>query len=179
MTTKPKIASSAITKKHNQSEWFLMYERLKKFKRISGHCNVPKRYTNDQRLGHWVHYQRTMYKKSNLAQERVSLLESLGFVWMERPSSCVYRGTLSWETRYEGTCYLDIYFKVLLSFAILFSLTCWLHPFFYFRTERIQKSPWALQSAAQLSFQSGTWSLGQVAKIQQNSSRQRRVVRSR
>ncbi|KAL7462929.1 hypothetical protein ACHAXS_003298 [Conticribra weissflogii] len=81
-----------------------MYNRLIIFKDIHGHCNVKKRYAEDQKLGHWVHYQRTQWKKNNLAAERIQLLEDIGFVWMERASATGTNrgGKCSWDTRYKG-----------------------------------------------------------------------------
>jgi hypothetical protein len=34
-------------------QWEAMYERLKEFKEVNGHCLVPKRCKEDPRLGTW------------------------------------------------------------------------------------------------------------------------------
>lgn len=90
-------------KKHNQKEWLQMFDRLATYKATHNNCNVPKRYTQDAKLGHWVHYQRTMYKVNKLAEERIELLEDIGFVWKERSNCSATRENCSWEDRYEGT----------------------------------------------------------------------------
>jgi hypothetical protein len=88
-------------KKHNQKEWLQMFDRLATYKATHSNCNVPKRYTQDAKLGHWVHYQRTMYKVNKLAEERIELLEDIGFVWKERSNCSATRENCSWEDRYE------------------------------------------------------------------------------
>ena len=95
--------TTEMAKKHNQKEWLVMYDRLKKFKETTGHCNVKKRYTCDRKLGHWVHYQRTLWKKSSLLENRINMLESIGFVWIERASATSPSGgKCSWDIRYIG-----------------------------------------------------------------------------
>lgn len=78
-----------------------MYEKLQAYKRENNTCNVPKRYQSDPKLGHWVHYQRTMCKAKKLSQERKDLLESIGFVWSERQTSKTSREQTSWDERFE------------------------------------------------------------------------------
>lgn len=40
--------------RYYQKQWDNMFDRLKAFKEINGHVNVPKRYPADIRLGTWV-----------------------------------------------------------------------------------------------------------------------------
>ncbi|KAG7356875.1 helicase domain protein [Nitzschia inconspicua] len=94
-------------KRYYDKQWDSMFDRLKAFKEVNGHCIVPKRYPADARLGTWVHTQRIQYrkltagtKKETLTEEEVNMmnscgeetayrltderrarLESLGFVW--------------------------------------------------------------------------------------------------
>ena len=89
-------------KKCKNREWFTIYEKLQEYKRDHNTSNVPNRYKSDQKLGHWVHYQRTMYKTDKLSQDRKDLLESIGFVWSERQASNRNREQISWEERFEG-----------------------------------------------------------------------------
>lgn len=64
----------------HESFWEEHFEKLKKFKKKYGHCNVPARWEKDKRLAHWVHEQRQRMRKKRIAPEKRKLLESLGFV---------------------------------------------------------------------------------------------------
>ncbi|CAJ1957843.1 unnamed protein product [Cylindrotheca closterium] len=78
--------------------WNQRYEDLKEFKRIHGHCNVPSKYAENPELGIWVGTQRTQYRlymkgresgnltTSNMNEDRMRALESLGFSWVQRLS---------------------------------------------------------------------------------------------
>lgn len=79
-----------------------MFEKLEAYKRGHNTCNVPKRYAKDPKLGHWVHYQRTMCKSKKLSQDRKDMLESIGFVWSERQTSSTSREQTSWDERFQG-----------------------------------------------------------------------------
>lgn len=69
--------------------WSDKFQQLKQYKSKHGHCKVPATYSTNQ-LGRWVRYQRVLYKKmlkrldTPLTQERIELLESIGFVWSLR-----------------------------------------------------------------------------------------------
>lgn len=43
-------------------DWDQYYEELKAFKARFGHCNVPRGYKENKKLGRWVDKQRTSYK---------------------------------------------------------------------------------------------------------------------
>jgi hypothetical protein len=55
--------------------------------KILGHCNVPKNYSENTTLAHWVANQRRQYKEheegkaSSMTAFRIQELESLGFEW--------------------------------------------------------------------------------------------------
>lgn len=63
------------------------FDELRKFREINGHCLVPRQYENNKALGMWVSMQRRRYKLklqgkgSTLADDHVSMLNSIGFVW--------------------------------------------------------------------------------------------------
>ena len=71
--------------------WHELYGELLKFKEAHGHCNVPKKYRENQRLGSWVDYQRTLYRQTKrpepegnpeaISAERIRLLEAVNFRW--------------------------------------------------------------------------------------------------
>uniref|UniRef100_A0A7S4S9N2 Helicase-associated domain-containing protein n=1 Tax=Ditylum brightwellii TaxID=49249 RepID=A0A7S4S9N2_9STRA len=91
------------------SKWLEMFEDLKKYKETHGHCSVPAKHPSTKRLALWVQTQRHYYsemkkgistpmtaertdllayrrmlngEKSNMTEERISLLSRLGFVWV-------------------------------------------------------------------------------------------------
>ena len=81
-----------------RDDWMKHFEELKLYKQEFGHCNVPARYPSNRRLGIWVSAQRQQYKilksaefeetkkqrPSSLTQERIELLNRLGFTWTIR-----------------------------------------------------------------------------------------------
>lgn len=89
-----------------RDDWQKHYEELKDYKNDNGNCNVPARYAKNRRLGIWVSAQRQQYKilkadstqgrSAALTQQRIDLLNDLGFTWAVRS-----RDTLgeSWSQR--------------------------------------------------------------------------------
>jgi DNA-binding transcriptional regulator YiaG len=61
-------------------------KELKAFKRRRGHCCVPYNYPLNPPLGRWVTNIRQKKKHGTLAEEKVHMLEALGFCW-ERQSA--------------------------------------------------------------------------------------------
>mmetsp|Transcript_4517 Transcript_4517/g.6831 ORF Transcript_4517/g.6831 Transcript_4517/m.6831 type:complete len:111 (+) Transcript_4517:558-890(+) len=67
-----------------------MFEELKEYKEIHGHCSVPARCSSNKRLANWVSKQRQVYydmkegRSSIMTAERVDMLNSLGFTWKLR-----------------------------------------------------------------------------------------------
>jgi hypothetical protein len=103
--------------------WDCMFNRLVDFKSKNGHCLVPKRYKDDNRLGTWVDTQRVQYKKmkkrlasqrsydegvvvgvSRLTDERIHRLEALGFVWSLRDDWQKHYDELIDYKREHGHC---------------------------------------------------------------------------
>jgi hypothetical protein len=75
-------------------------DRLKEladFRKIRGHCDVPKKYSGNAKLASWVTTQRKQYmlhvkgKPSHMTIPRIQALESLSFDW--KPSSSWGKGT--------------------------------------------------------------------------------------
>lgn len=64
-----------------ECEWQNMFRSMNEYKITYGNCNVPKRYNDDPDLGRWCQQQRVMYKRNLICMERISKLESIGFVW--------------------------------------------------------------------------------------------------
>ena len=68
-------------------KWIEHWKELKAYKEIHGNCMVPTHCRENPQLGRWVHTQRHQRrlqlrgKKSCMTDERVQLLDSLGFSW--------------------------------------------------------------------------------------------------
>ena len=71
----------------SENKWQKRLKELKRYKTENGHCLVPQKYPSNQQLANWVKQQRTHYrflqqgKYSSLTDERLFLLDSIGFVW--------------------------------------------------------------------------------------------------
>ncbi|GFH61788.1 hypothetical protein CTEN210_18264 [Chaetoceros tenuissimus] len=63
--------------------WNEKFEQLKLYKSKHGDCNVPKIYEENQSLGRWVHTQRQTYKQLKLSEERINMLNDIGFTWTD------------------------------------------------------------------------------------------------
>jgi hypothetical protein len=68
--------------------WEDRLSELADYHKIHGHCNVPKRYSENSKLGTWVATQRRNYrlhlegkKSTMMIALRIQALESLGFEW--------------------------------------------------------------------------------------------------
>lgn len=67
--------------------WSEKFEELCTFRRFHGHCHVPHHYNQNAGLAQWVKRQRYQYKlkldnkRSTLSDERVRLLNKIGFIW--------------------------------------------------------------------------------------------------
>ncbi|KAG7341784.1 helicase domain protein [Nitzschia inconspicua] len=67
--------------------WSEKFEELCLFRRENGHCHVPHHYEENQALAQWVKRQRYQYKlkhegkRSTLSDERIRLLNTIGFIW--------------------------------------------------------------------------------------------------
>jgi hypothetical protein len=72
-------------------EWGVAWEdrlsELADYHKIHGHCNVPRNYSENTKLGMWASTQRRNKrlhvegKKSSMTAFRIQALESLGFEW--------------------------------------------------------------------------------------------------
>jgi len=73
----------------HKAQWQERYQSLEMYQFANGHCNVPSDY-HDSSLSNWVKNQRRQYRlhqtghKNTLDQERVDLLNSIGFNWNPR-----------------------------------------------------------------------------------------------
>ena len=62
-----------------ESQWEQRYNELLDFKKEHGHCNVPKTYAKNRKLGAWVaNLKRRVGEQS---ESRIKKLNAIGFVW--------------------------------------------------------------------------------------------------
>jgi superfamily II DNA or RNA helicase len=79
--------------------WSIMYEKLKKYKMNYGNCNV--KISIDKKLANWVNKQRQAYKKKILSQDRLEMLNELGFIWDH--SEYMYNKLLDYKDKFGNT----------------------------------------------------------------------------
>ena len=87
-----------------ETSWNSHFCLLERFQQEHGHCNVPKIHIAEGgNLGEWVSSQRKAYPKflegspSSLTQERVDMLNKLGFVW--------YPSETTWNIKLALLCH--------------------------------------------------------------------------
>ncbi len=61
--------------------WFERYGELIGYKETSGHCDVPKRLRERKKLANWVVQQRVSRNAYTLSEEKIALLDRIGFKW--------------------------------------------------------------------------------------------------
>lgn len=61
--------------------WDRRFSELQEFKKVHGHCNVPRSYPVNPQLDLWIRRQRNYLGQDKLEAEKVQRLEELGFVW--------------------------------------------------------------------------------------------------
>jgi len=72
---------------YQYEQWTEKFQELTDFRKEKGHCQVPHTYTENPPLARWVKRQRYQYKlkmenkQSTMTDERVDLLENIGFIW--------------------------------------------------------------------------------------------------
>lgn len=80
MTSCKKNSSNSIGVYHWR--WLKNLHELSVFREERGHCRVPQGYPANPKLGTWVHNQRQKYKLGVLDEDRVNMLDRLGFQWV-------------------------------------------------------------------------------------------------
>mmetsp|Transcript_8613 Transcript_8613/g.13276 ORF Transcript_8613/g.13276 Transcript_8613/m.13276 type:complete len:410 (-) Transcript_8613:132-1361(-) len=72
---------------YQEEKWKERFEDLLAFRRENSHCLVPHTFPENPTLARWVKRQRYQYKlfqqkePSSMTQERIDLLDGVGFVW--------------------------------------------------------------------------------------------------
>lgn len=62
--------------------WLDFYKQFKEFKRVNGHCRVPKAKKDPSELRRWLDRQRQAFKKGKLSKERQEMLSAVGERWL-------------------------------------------------------------------------------------------------
>lgn len=89
----------------HSDKWMDHWNMLKQYKEKHGDCQVPTHYPENPKLGRWTHTQRHQRrlqlkgKKSCITNERIALLDQLGFSWEVRPAMEQPRAT--WQQRFD------------------------------------------------------------------------------
>jgi hypothetical protein len=86
-TAGPEDDSSNFFRAYQAEQWTQRFEELCEFCKLNGHCQVPHTFTKNPALARWVKRQRYQYKlrlenkPATMTDERISVLEKIGFVW--------------------------------------------------------------------------------------------------
>lgn len=72
--------------------WEQRFAELAAFKQSYGHCNAPKEWPTNPKLGRWLAFQRRFKARDQLSQARIMRLEALGVAW-NRPDT-------AWEAKF-------------------------------------------------------------------------------
>jgi hypothetical protein len=86
-TAGPEDDSSSFFRAYQAEHWTQRFEELCEFCKLNGHCQVPHIFTENPALARWVKRQRYQYKlslankPSTMTDERISVLDKIGFVW--------------------------------------------------------------------------------------------------
>ena len=89
----------------NKEKWNEMFARLMKYKTKYQSTSVLRTF-EDGRLAFWVHFQRQMYNKKNVDEERIIRLNSIGFVWNQQDAKWteMYERLVAYREQYGSTC---------------------------------------------------------------------------
>ena len=99
--------------------WNDRYDELDVYKAEHGNCLVPQHYPENKALGKWVDTQRTQYslriegKHSHLTEERIKLLNEVGFEWSPQDNSWndLHRLLVEYEAEHGNCLVPTVYLK--------------------------------------------------------------------
>jgi len=96
------IVKPLMDRKQMQSDlWYGRFRELTEYRNQHGNCMVAQTYKPNPSLGIWVNKQRMVYKhlqdgeKSAMTPDRLSALQSIGFVWAKQ------KGKPAWDDKYR------------------------------------------------------------------------------
>ena len=82
----------------HDKRWWDRYQELLDFKKLHGHCNMPRQYPRNPSLAQWVATQRFKKSKGLLNQDYERLLSDIGFEWI---ASTYENSEATWIKRFE------------------------------------------------------------------------------
>lgn len=96
---------------YQAEKWQERFDELIEFQKEQGHCLVPHTYPSNAALARWVKRQRYQYKllqegkQSSMTQDRIKILQDIGFVWDSHEAAWQERLSelLEFKTEY-GNC---------------------------------------------------------------------------
>jgi hypothetical protein len=116
----------------SSDKWEVHWSQLKAYKEKFGHSQVPTHFSDNPKLGRWVHTQRHQRrlllkgKKSCMTPERIALLDQLEFSWEVRPS--LERPRATWQQRFEELqAFYEVYQHFCVPAATHPQLQAWCH----------------------------------------------------
>ena len=90
-------SESTVKVSAGETKWDRHYTDLIAYKQQHGNCNVPTRCKENISLGNWVHNVRQRFKRGELSDERVAMLDEIGFAWKPKKQ----KADSDWTTRYN------------------------------------------------------------------------------
>ena len=93
----------------NEDRWIEMYSQLEFYSMAHNRStNVPQGSTKFKKLANWVKFQRQQYSKDKLSEERLGIVQSLGFQWRNRNRWLeMYNFHVAYKTKYRATFVLQ------------------------------------------------------------------------
>jgi hypothetical protein len=87
------------------SYWHEMFGRLLAFKKNRGYTNVPQDYVKDKPLARWADTQRQTFRKKELSQQKIDLLNAIHFDWAPSETSWnkMYKKLIDFKQEYGHT----------------------------------------------------------------------------
>ncbi len=86
-------------------KWFERYGQLLEYHKEHGNCDMPARWPANQKLATWVVNQRVLQKENKLEEEKINLLNRIGFKWSPHETKwrTYYLALLEYRERF-GDC---------------------------------------------------------------------------
>lgn len=95
-----KLNAIGFTWDPQDTVWNKMFGMLKEFYKNNGHCDVPRNWSENVKLSHWVAHSSKLWKEGKLSQERIKQLESLNFAIIDRDAA----KKETWEKMFTSLC---------------------------------------------------------------------------
>ncbi|MDD5140399.1 MAG: Helicase associated domain protein [Verrucomicrobiales bacterium] len=92
--------------------WFERYGQLLAYQQKHGNRDMPARWPENQKLATWVVNQRVLQKDGVLEEEKIALLDRIGFKWSPHASTwrTYYLALLDYRNRF-GNCFVPLNWK--------------------------------------------------------------------